>query len=82
MLLDRVYGFVVQGRYREPRLVVQDGDLVLVGEEVLRVVVEVGEVRHVAVLGPVGGAGHAVAGGGQLERLNLREREYSTLDIL
>ena len=40
-------------------------------------VVKVGEVGHVAVLGPVGGASDAVAGGGQLERLHLKERHES-----
>ena len=69
--LHRVLGFVVQTCHRVQGLVVQDGDLGLVGEKVLGVVVDVVEVRDVAVLGPVGGARDAVAGGGQLERLHL-----------
>ena len=69
--LHWVLGFVVQTCHRVQGLVVQDGDLGLVGEKVLGVVVDVVEVRDVAVLGPVGGARDAVAGGGQLERLHL-----------
>ena len=58
---------------RVPRVVVQDRDLGLVREKVLRVVVDVGEIRDVAVLGPVRGASHAVARRGQLERLHLKQ---------
>ena len=54
-------------------MVVQDRDLGLVGKEVLRVVVDVGEIRDVPVLGPVRGARDAVARRGQLERLHLQQ---------